>query len=351
MTKLLRALFVPVLGLATLLPAQDDKAKGQEPKAQEPKAQEPKAEAKPEAKPAPAADDAATAADKAVKAVDAFLAEKKLDKSNARWRNLLPKFPALEFDANSDYFWHMETDAGAVKIRFYADTAPNHVANGIYLARAGFYDGPPGQRAKRIAAAIGVAYLAYFTSAALRGGSGACAQGKQGEQRGRAGTWKRAQGLTVLENKVHRRLVRLDLADHVAARELVALLLGPARDLARGHCRRERRHRHDGRGGARKQRAGGEGARRAARRAGEHSGDETLSAERGQERHLLCVGTSYSRVVYCNASASTPTSRFDGRDDLPCAIARTKSYETQRGSTVGLVSLRLVLTRDLVPST
>jgi cyclophilin family peptidyl-prolyl cis-trans isomerase len=141
MTKLLRALFVPVLGFATLLPAQDDKAKGQEPKAQEPKAQEPKAEAKPEAKPAPAADDAATAADKAVKAVDAFLAEKKLDKSNARWRNLLPKFPALEFDANSDYFWHMETDAGAVKIRFYADTAPNHVANGIYLARAGFYDG------------------------------------------------------------------------------------------------------------------------------------------------------------------------------------------------------------------
>jgi cyclophilin family peptidyl-prolyl cis-trans isomerase len=136
MTNLLRALFVPVLGLATLLPAQDDKAKGQEPKAQEPKA-----EAKPEAKPAPAADDAATAADKAVKAVDAFLAEKKLDKSNARWRNLLPKFPALEFDANSDYFWHMETDAGAVKIRFYADTAPNHVANGIYLARAGFYDG------------------------------------------------------------------------------------------------------------------------------------------------------------------------------------------------------------------
>ena len=136
MTNLLRALFVPVLGLATLLPAQDDKAK-----AQEPKAQEPKAEAKPEAKPAPAADDAATAADKAVKAVDAFLAEKKLDKANARWRNLLPKFPALEFDANSDYFWHMETDAGAVKIRFYADTAPNHVANGIYLARAGFYDG------------------------------------------------------------------------------------------------------------------------------------------------------------------------------------------------------------------
>ena len=80
MTNLLRALFVPVLGLATLLPAQDDKAKGQEPKAQEPKA-----EAKPEAKPAPAVDDAATAADKAVKAVDAFLAEKKLDKANARW--------------------------------------------------------------------------------------------------------------------------------------------------------------------------------------------------------------------------------------------------------------------------
>ena len=48
-----------------------------------------------------------------------------------------------------------------------------HVLLGPRGASAGFYDGPPGQRAKRVAAAIGVAYLAYFTSAALRGGSGA----------------------------------------------------------------------------------------------------------------------------------------------------------------------------------
>lgn len=127
MSNLLRTFLLPVLGLAALISAQDDKAKGQAPKA--------------EAKPAVTVDDAATAADAAIKAVDAYLAEKKLDKSNARWRNLLPKFPDLTFDANSDYFWHMETDAGALKIRFYADTAPKHVANGIYLARAGFYDG------------------------------------------------------------------------------------------------------------------------------------------------------------------------------------------------------------------
>ncbi len=127
MSNLLRTFLVPVLGLAALIPAQDDKAKGQAPKA--------------ETKPAATADDAATAADAAIKAVDAYLAEKKLDKTNARWRNLLPKFPELTFDANSDYFWHMETDAGTLKIRFFADTAPKHVANGIYLARAGFYDG------------------------------------------------------------------------------------------------------------------------------------------------------------------------------------------------------------------
>ena len=179
----------------------------------------------------------------------------------------------------------------------------------------------------------------------LRGGSGACAQGKQGKQRGRAGTWKRAQGLTVLEDKVHRRLVRFDLADHVAARELVALLLGPARDLARGHCRRERRHRHDGRGGARKQRAGGEGARRAARRAGEHSGDETLSAERGPKRHLLCGGTSYA--VWCIAVRARALPR---REMMAATISSALSHERRptkldeeaRWGTY----LRLDLTRD-----
>ncbi|HEB52328.1 MAG TPA: peptidylprolyl isomerase [bacterium] len=40
-----------------------------------------------------------------------------------------------------DYFWHVETSEGGLKIRYLVDEAPMHCTSGIYLARLGFYDG------------------------------------------------------------------------------------------------------------------------------------------------------------------------------------------------------------------
>ena len=128
MSNLLRTVCIPFLGLCTLLPAQE----GDKPKAKEPAA---KVESK-----APAKDDAATAKDPAIQALDKFIAEKAIDKK-AGWKTTLPQPPKVEFDANADYFWHMETEVGTVKIRYFADTAPVHVTSGLYLARLGFYDG------------------------------------------------------------------------------------------------------------------------------------------------------------------------------------------------------------------
>ncbi len=127
MSKLLRNVCIPFFGLCTLLPAQEG--------AKEKPKEAPKAEAQ-----APAKDDA-TAKDPAVAAIDKFIAEKNIDKKGANWKSSLPEPPKVAFDANTDYFWHVETEVGTFKIRYLADVAPMHVTSGIYLARLGFYDG------------------------------------------------------------------------------------------------------------------------------------------------------------------------------------------------------------------
>lgn len=135
MSNLLRTVCIPFLGLCTLLPAQE----GDKPKPQEPaKIKNPASTPADPKKDADAKD--ATRTDPAIKAIDAFIAEKKIDKK-AGWKTTLPQPPKVEFDANADYFWHMETEVGTVKIRYFADTAPVHVTSGLYLARLGFYDG------------------------------------------------------------------------------------------------------------------------------------------------------------------------------------------------------------------
>lgn len=129
MSNLLRTLCISTLGLCPLLPAQE----GDKPKTKEPAA---KVESQ-----APAKDDEVTAKDKAIVAIDKFLEEKKIDKKAADWKTTLPQPPKLEFDADHDYFWHIETEVGAVTVRYFPDTAPVHVSSGIMLARLGFYDG------------------------------------------------------------------------------------------------------------------------------------------------------------------------------------------------------------------
>lgn len=122
----LRLLCVPFLGLCAALPAQHD--------------EKPKTDAKPAETQSAAKDDAATAKDAAIVGIDTFIASKNIDKKKPSWRQTLSEPPKQTFDANSDYFLHLETSLGTLKAKLYADTAPMHVTCGIYLARLGFYD-------------------------------------------------------------------------------------------------------------------------------------------------------------------------------------------------------------------
>ncbi|MFY9345278.1 MAG: peptidylprolyl isomerase [Planctomycetota bacterium] len=79
--------------------------------------------------------------DAAILAIDKFIADSRVDKAAAGWRTRLAQPPKVEFDATHDYFWHVETDLGSLKIKLHTDTAPMHVASAIYLVRLGYYDG------------------------------------------------------------------------------------------------------------------------------------------------------------------------------------------------------------------
>ena len=80
------------------------------------------------------------AQDKAVAAIDAFIAEANIDQSANDWKTRLAKPPMVEFDADTDYYWDIETNVGNIEIKLMPDVAPMHVSSTIYLARLGFYD-------------------------------------------------------------------------------------------------------------------------------------------------------------------------------------------------------------------
>jgi cyclophilin family peptidyl-prolyl cis-trans isomerase len=85
--------------------------------------------------------DQLTAKDAAVMAIDKFIAKSKVDTARPDWRVHLVAPALVQFDPKSEYFWHLETSKGLIVVKLFADTAPMHVTNGIYLARLGFYDG------------------------------------------------------------------------------------------------------------------------------------------------------------------------------------------------------------------
>jgi peptidyl-prolyl cis-trans isomerase B (cyclophilin B) len=129
-------LCLPFLAFATLLPAQEaggEKKQGDKPKAS---AQDDKKDQKGAPK-----DDPQMAKDPAILAIDKFLKKANVDTKNPAWRTQLKQPPLVPFDSKTEYFWHMETTKGELKIKFFPDTAPMHVTSGIYLARLGFYDG------------------------------------------------------------------------------------------------------------------------------------------------------------------------------------------------------------------
>jgi peptidyl-prolyl cis-trans isomerase B (cyclophilin B) len=78
--------------------------------------------------------------DKAVSAIDAFIAEQKIDKEKSGWKNHLAKPPKVEFTSGANYYWNLDTNKGKIKVQLYPDSAPMHVSSTIYLTRLGFYD-------------------------------------------------------------------------------------------------------------------------------------------------------------------------------------------------------------------
>lgn len=83
----------------------------------------------------------APAPDLAITEIDAFIAEKKIDKTQAGWKTSLAQPPKLTFDPNRKYYWILQTGKGRLKVELNTTNAPMHVSSTIYLARLGFYDG------------------------------------------------------------------------------------------------------------------------------------------------------------------------------------------------------------------
>jgi len=83
--------------------------------------------------------------DKVIKKTREYIDEmKKKGKINVKdnnWRTNLPIFPDVEFDSKTVYFWHLKTNYGEMKLKFFPDVAPKHVTNFIYLTSLGYFDG------------------------------------------------------------------------------------------------------------------------------------------------------------------------------------------------------------------
>ena len=88
-----------------------------------------------------AADDLEPVDDPLVAAIDAFIAELELDKSDKKWKSKVPA-PGVggSFNPEKTYYWNLETNRGDLKIELFPKSAPLHVLSTIYLTRLGFYD-------------------------------------------------------------------------------------------------------------------------------------------------------------------------------------------------------------------
>jgi cyclophilin family peptidyl-prolyl cis-trans isomerase len=88
-----------------------------------------------------AADDLDSKADPVIEAVDGFIAELALDKSDEEWKSKVPAPGVMAaFDPEKTYYWNLETNKGDLKIELFHKSAPLHVLSTIYLTRLGFYD-------------------------------------------------------------------------------------------------------------------------------------------------------------------------------------------------------------------
>ena len=83
----------------------------------------------------------APAPDSAITAIDAFIAQQKIDKTQPGWKTSLPQPPKLTFDPKRKYYWILQTGKGRLKVELMPANAPMHASSTLYLARLGFYDG------------------------------------------------------------------------------------------------------------------------------------------------------------------------------------------------------------------
>lgn len=88
-----------------------------------------------------ASDEAGKGKDVAIAAIDGFIAKQEIDKSKPGWKTHLAKPPQVSFDPAKTYYWNLDTNVGAIKIKLLPDVAPMHVSSTLYLTRLGFYDG------------------------------------------------------------------------------------------------------------------------------------------------------------------------------------------------------------------
>jgi cyclophilin family peptidyl-prolyl cis-trans isomerase len=77
----------------------------------------------------------------ALATVRAYIAQQKIEHVGNGWRTRLPRFPDITFGKGEEYLWRLDTNQGVITLRFFADTAPKHVANFLYLSELGFFDG------------------------------------------------------------------------------------------------------------------------------------------------------------------------------------------------------------------
>lgn len=76
-----------------------------------------------------------------MQALKDYIASKAIDTSKDGWRENLPKFPELSYEAGKTYSWNLTTNVGDITVKFLPEEAPNHVSNFIYLTELGFFDG------------------------------------------------------------------------------------------------------------------------------------------------------------------------------------------------------------------
>jgi len=81
------------------------------------------------------------ASDPAIAAIDKQIADAKIDKTNSRWKDRLPKPTKVSFTSGKKYIWVLDTNKGPIEVHLLPDSAPMHVTSTIYLTDLGFYDG------------------------------------------------------------------------------------------------------------------------------------------------------------------------------------------------------------------